>query len=164
MSDYRGSFRAPVQLRIYWGAPPDGSNPSLRSQKASVGARNSKFWQSGAKIYLKRSADCSRASRRFRIFDLDPGFLARHEVSCPLWVVSGHLHCNRHVRFNPGSRHSLAYPRMRKRECGLPRQDTLASIKKKGGARNSAAGAGNSTTNPISSSRDLFGTHRRDAE
>jgi hypothetical protein len=30
--------------------------PSLRSQKASVGAGNSKFWRSGAKIYLNLKA------------------------------------------------------------------------------------------------------------
>ena len=30
--------------------------PSLRSQKAAVGAGNSKFWRSGAKIYLNLKA------------------------------------------------------------------------------------------------------------
>jgi hypothetical protein len=56
MSDYRGLFRAPIRLRICWGAPADGSSQSLRSQKASVGAGNSKFWRSGAKIYLNLKA------------------------------------------------------------------------------------------------------------
>ena len=56
MSDYRGLFRAPARFADLLGGAADGSSQSLRSQKAAVGAGNSKFWRSGAKIYLNLKA------------------------------------------------------------------------------------------------------------
>jgi hypothetical protein len=44
------------------------------AERFRSGARNSKFWHSIWKIYLKRTVYGAGSCRRFRILDLDPGF------------------------------------------------------------------------------------------